>query len=338
MKPELNGTRPPEVRPRNWDWFMRAARRGFFGIWFVAATLVFVLVAGFAVEPADAREPGYIGSARCGACHGKALSAWRGSHHDLAWTRPQDQQVLAPFSGETFSHAGVDSRFFRDGDRLRVSTDGPDGKQTDYDVMGVVGIAPLQQYLVETAAGRLQALDTAWDGLQNRWYHLYPDQNLPSSNGLHWTGPYKNWNARCAECHATGFKKAYQPKQRAYTSSQAEIGVGCEACHGPGEAHVAWAVKPASFEAPAWADVGKTGLTTAFSPSEPALEREVCAGCHSRRSQLGPDSPRPGADYDDHYGLALLRDGLYHPDGQILDEVYVYGSFLQSRVNQRGVR
>lgn len=286
----------------------------------------------------EAKEPAYVGSERCGACHKEELSAWRGSHHDLAWTHPRDGQVLAPFSGETFSHKGVVSRFYRDGDRLRVFTDGPDGTQTDYDVKSVVGISPLQQYLVEIRPGRLQALDTAWDALKKRWYHLYPDQNLPSSNGLHWSGPYKSWNARCAECHATGFKKAYVPQQRTYVSTQAEIGVGCEACHGPGEAHAVWAEKPESFDPPAWTDIGKTGLTMHFSEAKASLEIEQCAVCHSRRSQIDPDMPVPGSDYDNHYGLALLRDGLYHPDGQIRDEVYVYGSFLQSKMNQKGVR
>ena len=298
--------------------------------------LLLLLLTG--ADSVEAKEPAYVGSQRCGACHKEELSAWRGSHHDLAWTRPRDGQVLAPFSDETFSHKGVVSRFYRDGDRLRVSTDGPDGTQTDYDIKGVVGISPLQQYLVETRPGRLQALDTAWDALKKRWYHLYPDQNLPSSDGLHWSGPYKSWNARCAECHATGFKKAYVPQQRTYASTQAEIGVGCEACHGPGEAHVGWAEKSETYDPSAWTDTGKTGLTMNFSAAKPSLELEQCAVCHSRRSQIDPDTPVPGSDYDNHYVLALLRDGLYHPDGQIRDEVYVYGSFLQSKMNQKCVR
>ena len=156
-----------------------------------------LLLAGVEAGSAEAKEPAFVGSERCGVCHTKELANWRGSHHDLAWTHPGDGHLLAPFTGETFPHKGVAHRFYREGDRLRVSTDGPDGKQTDYDIKGVVGIAPLQQYLVETRAGRLQALDTAWDAQKKRWYHLYPDQDLPSSNGLHWSGPYKSWNARC---------------------------------------------------------------------------------------------------------------------------------------------
>ena len=80
------------------------------------------------------------------------------------------------------------------------------------------------------------------------------------------------------------------------------------------------------------------GFTTAFSGGDPGGEIEVCAPCHSRREPLGDASPIPGSSFADHYNLSLLRQGLYHPDGQILDEVYVYGSFLQSKMYAKGVR
>ena len=144
-------------------------------------------------------------------------------------------------------------------------------------------------------------------------------------------GPYKNWNGRCAVCHATGFEKNYDPATRTFASRQAEIGVGCEACHGPGSAHVAWAERG---DAPG-AGLGPTGLTMAFGDSEASIG--LCAGCHSRRAAFTDASPVPGTPYHDSYGLSLLRPGLYHADGQILDEVYVTGSFLQSKMYARGV-
>ena len=58
---------------------------------------------------------------------------------------------------------------------------------------------------------------------------------------------YKSWNARCAECHVIGCAKIYDARARTYSSVQNEIGVGCEACHGPGEAHVAWAKAPDTY-------------------------------------------------------------------------------------------
>ena len=286
----------------------------------------------------DGPVPRYLTSKACTACHEDMTAAWRQSHHALAWTLPDETTVLGDFDDASFEHKGVATAFSRRGDGYFVETQGREGTEVLYEVLGIVGIAPLQQYLVETEPGRQQALDVAWDAVKDRWYHLYPDQDLPPGDGLHWTGPYKNWNARCAECHATGFAKNYDAQSRTYASKQAEIGVGCEACHGPGEAHVAWAGDQSNFAATGWSGIDALGLTIGFQRGEPEAEIQLCAGCHSRREPLGDGNPLPGTAFDDAYRLALMRPGLYHPDGQILDEVYVYGSFLQSRMYQQGVR
>jgi predicted CXXCH cytochrome family protein len=302
-----------------------------------AAALLFV---GAALTAAETRQPvpANVGSKACAGCHAATAEAWKGSHHDWAWNVPNETTVLGDFEDATFHHKGITTRFSIRDERYIIETDGHDGELTEFEVKYTVGVEPLQQYLVETAPGRLQALDIVWDTEQRRWYHLYPDQQLEAGDGLHWTGPYKNWNARCAECHATGFQKNYDPRTETYESRQAEKGVACEACHGPGEAHVTWAEDAVSFDQEEWQSVNGIGLAFAFDPGDAKKEIELCAGCHARREPLGGASPLPGTAFADSYRLALLREGLYHPDGQILDEVYVYGSFLQSRMFARGVR
>ena len=287
-------------------------------------------------EPGKA--PGYVGSETCIGCHRAAGEAWTSSHHARAWNEPTEHSVLGDFDAKSFEHAGGVSRFTSSGGKFFVTTDGADGLPRRFEVIGTVGVTPLQQYLVETDTGRLQVLDLAWDTERRRWYHLYPDQDLPHTNGLHWTGPYKNWNARCAECHATGYAKRYAPLTRRYSSTQAETGVGCEACHGPGAAHEAWARDRKSFDQTTWRGVNALGFTISFDRKNAETEIQQCAGCHSRREPIGDASPLPGTPFHDSYRLARLRDALYHPDGQILDEVYVYGSFLQSKMYTRGVR
>ncbi|MBY8977162.1 hypothetical protein KHP62_15195 [Rhodobacteraceae bacterium NNCM2] len=277
----------------------------------------------------------YVGSQTCAGCHEDAAAAWQDSHHALAWTLPSEETVLGDFNDAVFEHQGITHRLTRDGDRFLVETDGPDGEMTTYPVAGVAGIAPLQQYLVETAPGRLQSHDVAWDAEQRRWYHLYPDQRLDHANGLHWTGSYKTWNARCAECHATGYEKRYDPVTKQYHSREAEIGVGCESCHGPGSAHIAWVEGRAL---PETADLTEHGFTIGFSPTDAEAEIQQCAGCHSRREPYFGGNPLPGTPFHDAYRLLPLRDGLYHADGSIRDEVYVYGSFLQSKMYANGVR
>ncbi|MCC2111197.1 MAG: hypothetical protein KDJ16_04105, partial [Hyphomicrobiales bacterium] len=181
-----------------------------------------------------------MGTAVCAACHDREAQSWTGSDHALAWTDATPDHVLGDFNSASFAHNGERYVFLKDDDGYFVEADRADGSRRKFPVVGVAGIRPLQQYLFDMGNGRLQALDIAWDTGKKRWYHVHADQNLPAGNSLHWTGPYKTWNSHCAECHATGFKTNYDPGTRAYHSTSVEIGVGCEACHGPGEAHVAW--------------------------------------------------------------------------------------------------
>jgi predicted CXXCH cytochrome family protein len=294
---------------------------------------LFVLAAACAAAPPGrAAEPAYIGSAACADCHPGVAEAWAPSEHGLAWTEPSEATVLGDFDGARFDRDGVLTRFTRRGDAFVVETQGGDGARHAFEVVGVAGIRPLQQYLLAPAPGRTQAFDIAWDTERRVWFDLYPGQPAPPGDGMHWTGPYKSWEARCAECHATGYRRNYDPATRRYAPRMAEIGVGCEACHGPGAAHAAWAADPDADNAPK-----AQGLTIDLAASS-AAEIEQCAGCHSRREAFADGNPLPGTPYQDAYAPALLRDGLYHADGQIDAEVYEYGSFLQSKMFARGVR
>lgn len=305
---------------------------------FILVTIIFL-----GGDLASANEPGklspkHVTSGKCASCHVEETKQWSNSHHAWAWKFPTPETVLGDFNNTRFGHKGIVSKFTKRDDKYFVETDGVDGKLTIFEVKGTIGVTPLQQYIVETEPGRLQSLDVVWDTIKRRWYHLYPNQDVGAGNGLHWTGPYKNWNSRCAECHATDFQKNFDIQKKTYSSVSSEIGVGCEACHGPGEAHVKWASAPTTFDALKWTNVSDRGLTVNFSRSSEKSEIERCAQCHSRREPLGASSPPAHEAFDGHYRLANLRNGLYHADGQILDEVYVYGSFLQSKMHQRGVR
>ncbi|WP_406651258.1 multiheme c-type cytochrome (plasmid) [Aliisedimentitalea scapharcae] len=304
-------------------------------------------------------RPNYVGSQSCGNCHDQAMQDWQKSHHAQAWTEPSEKTVVGAFDGRSFSHQGMTTRFRRKDGQYIIETDDIPGGKRQFPVVGVGGIAPLQQYIVETEPGRMQSFDVVWDVEQERWYHLYPDQELVPEDGLHWSGPYKNWNARCAECHATGFEKNYDPKRDLYQSTQVETGVGCEACHGPAQAHVEWAEAGTSLAKGKWSGVNGIGLLVNLNltddgqsavrrylagttqPLSRLTDTEVqiqqCASCHSRREPFEGGNPLPGTPFHDAYRLSILRPGLYHADGQILDEVYVYGSFLQSKMYANGV-
>ncbi|MEM9395765.1 MAG: multiheme c-type cytochrome [Pseudomonadota bacterium] len=280
---------------------------------------------------AQAQDAVYIGSQSCVGCHTDAAQDWESSHHAGAWTEATSGNISADFDGTEFELRGLKARFrIEDNERHYVEVTEPDGSVRDYPVHSVIGVEPLQQYILETEPGRLQSFDVVWDTEKGGWFHLYPASDLSPSDGLHWSGAYKNWNARCAACHATGFEKNFDIRTNSYASSQVEFGVGCEACHGPGSTHVAWAETGARSIAPA-----NHGFSMDFSDRDATIE--LCASCHSRREAHLDGNPVPGTPYNDAYNLSLLREGLYHADGQILDEVFVYGSFLQSKMFAKGV-
>ncbi len=276
--------------------------------------------------------PAFVGSVACKDCHQAAWDAWWGSDHDLAMAEATEETVRGDFGGVEITHRGVTSRFYRSDGKFLVRTEGPGGEMGDFEIAYTFGHEPLQQYLVPFPGGRLQALSLAWDTERGEWFHLYADQDIPADDWLHWTRNGQNWNGMCAECHSTDLKKGYDPDTRTYATTWSDIDVGCEACHGPGSRHVAWAGVPPM----ARPDLADRGLVVPAVGIAPARLVELCAPCHSRRAELG-DYDHTGLELLDHMLPSLLRDGLYHADGQILDEVYVYGSFLQSKMYARGV-
>ena len=228
--------------------------------------------------------------------------------------------VRGDFDNTQFRHQGVTSRFFKRGDKFFVHTDGPDGKLADFEIKYSFGVEPLQQYLIDIGNGRLQPLQIAWNTRERKWFHLLPHEKAPPGDVLHWTGRYQTGNTMCITCHTTGFDKRYDAQADRFDSQWREVNVSCQSCHGPGSQHVA-----APQQRGQLADL-KT----------PHKQVEACAACHSRRAELSA-TPVPGQPHLDHYLPALLREGLYHADGQQLDEVFVGGSFRQSKMYRMGV-
>ena len=311
-----------------------------------------------ACAPKAAPRAEYVGRAACASCHAAEDSLWQGSHHAVAMEVADTTTVLGDFNDASYTYNGITSRFFRRNGRFWVATDGPDGALTEYPVSYTFGVYPLQQYLIAFPRGRYQALGIAWDTRARseggqRWYHLYPDEKVDHRDVLHWTGMLQNWNFMCAQCHSTNLQKGYVEAADSYATTWSEIDVSCEACHGPGSAHLTLAERRKGA-AGDW--TGSTGLTVSFRDSSSAswvmdtavgiarrstprasrMEVETCGLCHARRGQVWPDSGA-GQLLAQTQRVALLDEGLYFADGQQHDEVYEYGSFLQSRMYRAGV-
>ncbi|MEZ6089988.1 MAG: ammonia-forming cytochrome c nitrite reductase subunit c552 [Pirellulaceae bacterium] len=293
--------------------------------------------------PIDAKAE-YVGRQSCVDCHQTEAALYQGSHHDLAMDRATEQSVIGDFNDATLEHHGITSRMYRDGSKFMIHTEGPDGQMSDFEVSYVFGVDPLQQYMVEfdrTAdmaddeVGRLQVLRISWDTHNKKWFYLDPPdvhEKLAPDDALHWTGIAQRWNTMCAECHSTNLQKNFNAAKARYHTRWSEIDVSCEACHGPGSLHVELAQKKSLF----WDRHHGYGLAK-LKGDDAIPQIESCAPCHSRRRVL-QSGFQPGQRFCDFYEPELLTGQTYHDNGEILDEVYVYGSFIQSKMFHKGIR
>jgi tetratricopeptide (TPR) repeat protein len=313
-------------------------------------------VAAEAAAPtADRSSARFVGGQKCIQCHDAEYQAWRGSHHELAMQGADAKTVLGNFDNARFSGDGMEAGFFRRDGKYFIHAEGPEGKPGDYEVKYTFGVTPLQQYLLALPGGKLQAFTVAWDSREKekggqRWFSLYPGQTISHRDELHWSGVQQNWNFMCADCHSTNLQKNYDPAKLRFATTWSDVNVSCEACHGPGSKHLDWAssgrkddvsdkglaVMLDERKGVTWTHDMATGNATRSSIRSSGREIEVCAQCHSRRSQLA-EGYHAGRSLLDHYRPSLPAAPLYFADGQQREEVFTWASFQQSRMHAKGV-
>ncbi|MBI3844148.1 MAG: hypothetical protein HY292_05855, partial [Planctomycetes bacterium] len=313
----------------------------------VVVVVAAVIVATIFLPPLGRAASPYAGSRECASCHAKEFEAWSNSHHRRALLPPSDAIGALAFSTVPGS---------TDAGRSTLTAEGPDGRTQPFAVQALIGVDPLFQCLVQFDGGRLQATALAFDVHKHEWFDLHaPEPRRPDEWG-HWTQRGMTWNFQCAYCHVTDYRKNYDLAKDAYASAQLEDGVGCEACHGPLRDHVGRAKRkedatiryPARDETPRQHAPREAieGVLDDWSPSSrnvPDARIETCAACHSRRRQLAegfrPELglQSPGNTLFDFFDPEILEGESYFADGQILEEDYEWGSFVQSRMYARGV-
>ncbi|MCL1141317.1 cytochrome c3 family protein [Shewanella gaetbuli] len=299
----------------------------------------------------------FVGSQVCVTCHQQQVADWQGSHHDMAMKHATEDFVLGNFDNGSLTSKGKINRFYRKGEQYWVNIQGPDGNWKDYKISYTLGWEPLQQYMIEFEDGRVQLIPFAWDSRTKaqggqRWFNLYPD--MTPTDEFYWTNTGQNWNFMCADCHSTNLKKNYNADTNTYSTTFSEINVGCEACHGSANQHITLAAKAeesnSTFEKVAHFGFDRD-LSKAVSEWSGEQNRRIlqpkqinktdqlqtCAQCHSRRAQLNDTADHVKGSFFDKYRLSLITPELYYDDGKIYDEVYVYGSFLQSTMAEKGL-
>ena len=271
-------------------------------------------------------EDGYVGDKNCVACHEKENDLWKGSHHDLAMQIANDSTVLGDFNNVKTTIDGVKYYFYKKDKNFFVRINEIDNSEQIYQINYTFGVTPLQQYLIDFDKGKKQVLRVTWDSKDHKWFHQYSGDKISTHDWLHWTKSAQNWNTMCAECHSTNLKKSYIVEKDSFHTTYSFINVSCEMCHGPGEKHVNWAnsnPKDKNYQI----ILGKTQHE----------QVNLCAPCHARRTKL-TENLEPGKYFDDQYMIQTLSTAFYHADGQIDDEDYVFGSFMQSMMYANKVK
>lgn len=284
-------------------------------------------------ESLPARDA-YAGSATCKECHEKNHTRWSHDWHARALQQAERGNVVGRFDGSHFKGESSEAWMEHQGSRFLMRTRDRSGQLHDYPVAWVIGGKRMQDAATIFDDGRWQVLPV--------YYHVTGGGAWVDYNGskqgkvgpdhpYFWTNFRRTSNKECLDCHATGLDVRYDRLTRKWSTSFADAGVACEACHGPGARHAETKDKHDIIH-PGHVDKA-TGLS-------------ICARCHGPREPLFPfldakDQFRPGQQYDDRYQALVVVDGLersgeYFADGRPSSSSFEYQALLQSRCYRLG--
>jgi predicted CXXCH cytochrome family protein len=238
--------------------------------------------------PPEAAAGAFVGSDACVACHPGEHASWRASYHRTMTQVADRASVLAPFDGETLEDGERALRARRDGERFVVDELGVDGHvSASHRVELTTGSHHLQVYWTRDAEGRLTQLPFAWRVGEARWIPNAASFLVDPDLAAHGGGG--RWDGACHRCHATGWSEDDPALTDADRVAVRDLGIACEACHGPAEHHVARNRDPLRRWA-LW--LGGSDDPTIVHPARLDADRATatCAQCHSE------SLPRPDPD------------------------------------------
>ena len=202
---------------------------------------------------------------------------------------------------------------------VSISHDGRPAEKFKVDY--TLGARRFQGYLSKLPDGRIYVLPIFWHTESQRWLdwkELAPVPDHPTQDLR------QIWNITCVNCHATNLARNYDPKTRTYHTTWTEMGIGCEACHGPGAEHVAvteaWDADP--IHAPPNPSPSELRI---FSPAKAPTRQsyDACSYCHGNKTNVFFGF-KPGERYEDFALPFLISEpypdndpqGEFWPDGR----------------------
>lgn len=267
-----------------------------------------------------------LSSDYCIKCHKHiydvSKASEKGSHHFYANRNIDLEKDGAVFDGRIKKIGNVAYTFFKDGNALKIKMSEA-GVEKVFEPKMVIGKTPLKQFIIEVEAGKFQTLSLAVDTNNNELFDVFNYEERLQGEWGHWLGRGMNWNSNCAYCHTTNYKKNYDFKSDSYKSAFIEQGIRCIECHD--------AIPKECMEGKDFLPVIKKRPTN--------LERTYsCAVCHSRREELTNNKFKVGDSYFDHF-RPILPDtpNIYRADGQVMEENFMFGSFMMCRQFKAGV-
>ncbi|MER2492778.1 cytochrome c3 family protein [Catenovulum sediminis] len=287
----------------------------------------------------------------CLSCHQDSHNEWLKSDHAKAMLVANEQSVVANFDNQTLEYFDQKVHFYKSDDKFKASIQTlVDGKASspakEYTLAYTFGFYPLQQFLVNMPDGKKQVFPFTWDARTKeeggqRWYHLHSTEFIDKKDRLHWLQPLQNWNGMCADCHSDGLERNYDAQQDSFNTTWDNINVGCASCHTQTADHYddeSAAVKKDKNATPAGFWQRHADEKIAHWQGSPRNNEfmDNCYACHSLRSPL-TDGFKPNNPFLNQFMPEFLLPPLYHADGQIKEEVYVHGSFKQSKMYEAGV-
>ena len=282
-----------------------------------------------APKPSSPQVPSdYLGSQSCARCHDVEHTQWTNSLH-VKMTKPIAAAIVVGDFRNGTRFADHDRAYTfgtRDGKPFMTVVFGTAAPET-FSVDYTLGAKRYQGYLSTLPNGRIYVLPVFWHIASKRWIDW--KEITPIPDGAH--DIRQIWNVNCFNCHGTNIVQGYDVRSKTYNSSWTEMGIGCEACHGPGRGHVAlmekWEQDPASK--PAYDNSSKNrGLSDTLKilstrSAEPRRVYDTCAYCHGNKTNVFIGFK--GGDRYADYALPFLmsepihdfdQQGEFWPDGR----------------------
>ncbi len=271
-----------------------------------------------ALLPQVSREGGYVSSDVCATCHEEEHASWHRSYHRTMTQVALPANVAGTFDGTVIRSEGLDYRVSREGDEFWAEMPDPDvmmyivqgGKKLNFDqvprrrlrVVLSTGSHHYQTYWVVSPRYELlmQTLPLVYLLEDRRWV----PREAAFMHGPKDAGRFiTQWNHHCIRCHSTGGNPGLNRQTGMLETRLGEFGVACEACHGPGEAHVNYRRQQEGIGP----DFTSAGSDPIVNPKKLDHRRssQVCGQCHgvfvmrdefAMQSAYEPPLYKPGED------------------------------------------